>query len=52
MKNSVYSNVEIVNSVRSGPSVLGCCPTEETGQFDLYESGKKAKPRKRKMFKR
>jgi len=50
MKNSIYSNVEFVNSVRSGPGVLGCSPGEDGS--NLYEPGKKAKPRKRKLFKR
>jgi len=52
MKNSIYSNVESVNSVRSGPGILGCSLSEDGSKFDLYEPGKKAKPRRRKLFKR
>lgn len=51
MKNSMYSQVDSFNSVKSGPNMLGCNYSEESN-FTLYEPGKKAKPRKKRLFKR
>lgn len=51
MKNSMYSQVDSFNSVKSGPDMLGCNYSEESN-FTLYEPGKKAKPRKKRLFKR